>query len=135
MGLALTICCGLALGFPIWLNNQRLQSFAENLYKYPLPPNTEVVARHAEVGLMGNGNHCDFLASQTLVSAISRDEIEAYYQAVALPAVGSDSRSAINGRILVGLSFADAASLAGQVYFTVTLADTGYPPGFDIRCH
>jgi hypothetical protein len=135
MGLAPVICCGLAIGFPIWLNNQRLLSFADNLYNYPLPPHTEVAARHAEVGLMGNGNHCDFVVSQTLVSTVSRDAIEAYYQDVALPAVSKDSQSATNGLIRVRLSFDDSTALAGQVRFTVTLADIGYPPGFDIRCH
>ena len=74
------------LVFPVVLNNFRLQQFAKNLYAYPLPPHTEVINRSAKVGLLGgNGNHCDFEARQYMRTALSQEEIEAYYQGVSLP--------------------------------------------------
>jgi hypothetical protein len=38
--------CGLAIWLPQFFNNQRLKSFAENLYKYPLPPDTTVIDKY-----------------------------------------------------------------------------------------
>lgn len=35
---------------------------------------------------MGNGNHCDFLATQTMRTRLSESEIQAYYDEVLLPA-------------------------------------------------
>lgn len=68
----LTLCggtgflCGLAIWLPQVDNNQHLQRFADELYNYPLPPQTEVVEQNATVTLLGNGNHCDFVATQSL---------------------------------------------------------------------
>lgn len=115
-------------------NDWLLQGFANNLYDYPLPPETEVVSKDARVELMGNGNHCDFVANQTLVSELPREEIEAYYQDIRLPAVRGDSQLAQNGYIQVRVDFKSSTS-DGQTYFSIWIADVGYPPGFDIRCH
>jgi hypothetical protein len=128
-------CCGLSIGLPIRLNNRSLQSFADNLYNYPLPPKTEVVDRRAEVGLMGNGNHCDFVAEQILVSELSREELEGYYQDVKLPSAKKGSQLAQDGLLGVQLSFEAYPSAEEQVYFTIRILDGGYSPGLDIRCH
>jgi hypothetical protein len=119
----------------MWLNDWRLQRFADNLYNYPLPPWTEEVDRHAEVRLMGNGNHCDYVAIRFLATKLSREEVEAYYKNVALPAVSSESEYAQDGHISVGVQFDKSSSPDGRLHFAVVLADMGYPPGFDIRCH
>lgn len=72
-------CC-FPLLIPVAMNELRLARFARGLYEYPLPPDTSVVSRHAAVGLMGNGNHCDFIAEQTMRSALTQAELEAYYR-------------------------------------------------------
>src|SRR5262245_31094314 len=63
MPLTLTlIFCGLPLSIPVTVNNFQLDIFQNNLYTYPLPPQTQVTDRHATVELTGNSNHCDFRA-------------------------------------------------------------------------
>lgn len=124
------ILCGLGVVIPVWANNVRLDRFAENLFDYPLPPGTEEVDRQAHVRLMGNGNHCDFEARRSLLTELSRAEIEAYYRDLTLPAVDSSS----HGRIEVQVQFHESQQ-DGRLHFTVELVDVGYPPGFDIRCH
>lgn len=129
------LCCGLGYWLPQWHNNQRLQRFANNLYNYPLPPRTTVVKRQADVGLMGNGNHCDFVVEQGMTSKLSREEIETFYRDVAIIPVDNDSKLARNGFVSVHLSFSNNSLESGQTYFTLKVVDIGYPPGFDIRCH
>jgi hypothetical protein len=91
--------------------------------------------RHATVGLLtGNGNHCDFVVEQSMTSTLDRREIEAYYRDATLPAVSGESQDAQNGR-KVSIWFDESHSTDGQLRFTLRLADIGYPPGFDIRCH
>jgi len=41
---------------------------------------------------MGNGNHCDFLVRQTIVTELSQAEIEAYYDGVTLPPVNNHNQ-------------------------------------------
>ncbi len=135
------LCCVLPLGIPVASNNSQLSRFANNLYNHPLPPQTQVLNQKAEVGLMGNSNHCDFVAEQTIVTSLGRQEIEAYYAGVELPPV----RSAPQGRDdfwTTGLhspvepivEFQEVRN-NGQLVFKLSLVDYGYPAGFDFRCH
>lgn len=64
-------CCMFSPLASYLYNNQQLQRFADNLYTYPLPPRTQVVSKHAEVTLLGNGNHCDFVAEQLLQTELT----------------------------------------------------------------
>jgi len=79
------VVCSLIYLVPQLLNDIQLETFSSHLYEYPLPPNSEVVSQHAEVGLMGNGNHCDFLVEQTIITHLSKAEIETYYENVTFP--------------------------------------------------
>ncbi|MEA3308461.1 MAG: hypothetical protein U9Q70_02985 [Chloroflexota bacterium] len=121
------------MSVPIGVNNLRLQRFAGNLYDYPLPPNTEVLDRHAEVGLTGNGNYCDFQVEQSLVTTLTREKIEVYYQNLKLPAAGELHH--VDSAVSVRVHFDETFSSDGKLHFTIELFDSGYPPGFDIRCH
>jgi hypothetical protein len=129
------IICSSVLWFPQRYNNQRLKAFADNLYNYPLPPKTEVISQRAEVGLMGNGNHCDFVVEQSLVTKLNREEITSYYEGARLPVVDKESQLAIDGLIPIGLSFGNDSPGNGDIYFKLKIVDVDYPPGFDIRCH
>src|SRR5688572_28133558 len=81
--------CALLFWIQQAYNDWQLQKFASNLFNYPLPPQTEIINRHSEVGLMGNGNHCDFLVTQIMRTRLSESEIEAYYDEVLLPPVNN----------------------------------------------
>ena len=129
------LCCGLPMGLATRANNARLQRFANNLYSYPLPPRTEEIRRNARVTLLGNGNHCDYAATRHLVTDLSREEIEAYYEDVVLPAVSDKSEYARDGLVWIDLEFDDQLTTDGRLHFAITITDIGYPAGWDIRCH
>jgi len=99
------------------------------LYDYPLPPETEIVDRQAQVAVLtGAGNHCDYLARQILIAKLTREEIEAYYRDVRPPSVGSGELNYIK------LLFDEMSLPDGQLRFTIEAYDTNYDAGFDIRC-
>jgi hypothetical protein len=122
-------CC-FPLLIPMAVNEMRLARFARSLYEYPLPPDTSVVSRHAEVGLMGNGNHCDFVAEQTMQSALTQAELEAYYQHVVLPEASPPGEGAF---VAVYFEGRDPATQLSNV--RVRTFDIGNPAGLDFRCH
>lgn len=121
--------CWLPASVPVWINDYRLYRFADNLYQYPLPPNTVVLSREAEIKLMGNGNHCDFFVYQTMVTDLSLDEIDDYYDGLELPQAYADNK----GNLLVSVH--DLRSLPdGRLQFTLRLYDFGNPENGDWRC-
>jgi hypothetical protein len=132
---ALITGCILVTLIPQWVNNRRLDHFATHLFTYPLPPKTRIVDTNAVVGLLGNGNHCDFIATQTLESELSRAEIEQYYRNVTLPGIESDAPLEPNGRVSVHLAFVESSSADIVVRFTTRIAEVGDPAGLDWRCH
>jgi hypothetical protein len=135
------LCCCLPLSVPVLLNNYQLHKFGSNLYNYPLPPQTQITDRQAEVGLTGNGNHCDFVVEQSFVTSLSREEIAAYYADVVFPPARSEPQgwgdfwtTGIHQPIQPTLEFNETSS-DGRLEFKLRLVDYGYPPGFDFRCH
>jgi len=131
--------CILLIWLPQVYNNHQLSRFANNLFNYPLPPQTEVISQYAEVGLMGNGNHCDFKATQTMRTQLTVDQIETYYGEVLLPPVNmhNDGKSqAFQGKPLsIFVDFDNSVLIDGWQNFTIQLLDFGYSPGLDLRCH
>lgn len=139
------ICCLAVLSVPalacsasIVINNIRLWNFADNLFRYPLPQRTFVVDRKSEIDRVGQtGNACSYKAELTLVSELRKEEIEAYYKGVALPAVGGftiDVKGTEKRRVFV--SFDDKLSTDGRLGVIVELYDeefTGWSEA-DIRC-
>lgn len=114
-------------------NLSRLQRFADPFYAYPLPPQTEEVGRFQEYGILsGNGNHCDFLAQRTLLTALSAEEIESYYLDVGFDAVGPrQSRMAfipLDGLIDVTMQIDNERMTDGRLRVTTKIVDIGYPP-------
>lgn len=131
--LSAILLCGFCFWLPQWLNNLTLQHFAENLYEYPLPPNTIVVNKSSDLQKVGNGNNCYYIASETLVSSLPREEIENYYKDVSLPVVDKNRIDELR-EIPVRLEFKDE-TLTGKIYFRLLLIDTGSHTTLDIRCH
>ena len=135
LGCIVPIClCGFFVWLPIYLNDLRLSAFANNLYTYSLPPDTTVIERHSELSKVGNGNNCYYRAEQSMVSSLSRIEIEQYYKDVKLPRV---SYSVIyDGPIgtPISVAFNESKSNGSNSYFALTILDFGFSDTFDIRC-
>jgi hypothetical protein len=117
----------------------RLQSFAANLFAYPLPPDTVEVRRTTEVGILGgNGNHCDFRAVRVLATELNPSDIEAYYQDTALPPVTSESKEARiwrdDGLINIEVDINEQPTEDGRLLVQISIFDYGYPP-VGMRCH
>jgi hypothetical protein len=113
------IVCGGQMAYETVSNSVKLYYFGKDLFEYPLPLRTDEVERQSEIGVLeGNSNHCDYLAERGLVTQLTRDEIEAYFQNVEAEIL-VDKESMPDGRLRVILR---------RFKF-------GYPPGWDIRCH
>ena len=133
------ILCALVIWLPQLYNNWQLHRFAGHLFDYHLPPQTEVISTQMDVGLRGNGNHCDFLARQTMRTRLAAGQIEAYYEEVSFPPV----RAHNEGRALdfqgqpipVYVDFDSTTFEDGWLNFTIELSDFGYDAGLDWRCH
>ena len=107
------------------------------MYNYPLPPQTEVVEQNATVTLLGNGNHCDFVATQSLTSKLDRAALETYYQDVTIPRIDKEplySEYDQKEFVSIILEFDETNSSDEVIHFTITAIDAGYPAGLDFRC-
>lgn len=83
--LPLLCCCG-----PVWVqrtvNNRQIEQFANQLFTYPLPPQTQQVQPGTiDIGYPMTGSKCLVGASVTLVTALPQPDIEAYYADVKFP--------------------------------------------------
>lgn len=120
-------------------NNLRLETFTENLYRFPLPPETTILHQHSEMRKVDNGNNCSYEAQQSIVSTIGREVIEEYYEGVMLPRVSFgpqwdglyDSPTVTKIR----LEFDEDQSNEATTFFTLNLYDVGLDVTLDIRCH
>ncbi|PJF41051.1 MAG: hypothetical protein CUN54_02810 [Phototrophicales bacterium] len=103
------VCGGILFG-PIAYQQYRMWRFSRPFFNYPLPPQTDEIARNTSWGVLtGNGHYCDFMASRALVTNLSEDEIIAYYEEVGLPPLREDSQFATlwgtNGGVSVFVKF------------------------------
>jgi hypothetical protein len=135
----LIVSCTLLVWVPQLYNNWQLGRFANNLFEYPLPPDTQIISQYAEVGLFGNGNHCDFEVRQVMITKLSKTEIDAYYNSVVFPSVNNHNEGKApqfqGTSISVSVTFENVVLEGGLQKFAATLFDFGYSPGLDIRCH
>ncbi|MEU6409407.1 hypothetical protein [Microbispora sp. NPDC046933] len=126
------LCLFLLIKIPMWVNDGRLNDFAERFYKLPLPPSAEFADYDAQgsVQLRSNGNHCDYLVRFSLTTQLSDQEITRYYEKLNVPGVDG-------GRAYVTVYFPKYSSRfeAGwPELFIVEIFDST-DPGWDIRCH
>lgn len=130
------LCCVGPFVIAVPVNDVRLDVFAAPLFAYPLPPQTEVLRRTKEVGLFGNGNHCDFQVIQYMRTKLSQAEIEAYYQDLSVPRIFPVFEATRQGDIDIFLFFHDTTD--GYLSFEAAIGDMGYSSGisaFDLRCN
>lgn len=117
-------------------NDKHLEKFASNLYNYPLPKDTKELSRTAEVGLMGNGNHCDFLVTQKMSTKLSPKEIQEHYEKAVFPFARDDFYPPKSDYpVKPWIKFDEESTKSGDLHYTVKIMDSEYPAGFDIRCH
>jgi hypothetical protein len=124
--------CIIPVTVDILRNNYDLGVFADNLYKYPLPPQSKVVSTRAEVGLLlGNGNYCAFVAEQAVASQLSYEQIKSYYRAVRF----ANARNEPGTFATTVVSISETCSVKDFSCFIIVLEDMDDDPGFDYRCH
>jgi hypothetical protein len=132
------ILCTCGLWLPMYLNDRRLTTFADNLYEYPLPRNTVILDQRSELQKVGNGTNCDYKVEQSMVSTLPRTEVKQYYEGVMLPRVsfGSIWAEIYDGPVgtPIDLAFNESKSHGGASYFTLTILDFGFSDTGDIRC-
>ncbi len=89
-------------------NNFRLWRFERNFAALSHPPQSKFVARTNEVGLFGNGNHCDFLVAEVRSFTGSRKAVRNFYRStrIAVPNSADDeSQDVKNGAQSVEINF------------------------------
>jgi hypothetical protein len=134
--------------FPI-LNDISLTNFSYQLDLLPLPENTTQVETVKTCGgLIGNGNHMDYLACLLVKSDSSYEELQAYYSSAK---TGSEaSLHAVEAIVLRpdGTHLPESAMLHVPIdfkklhsvedtskYYIVMIFDSGYSAAFDLRGH
>lgn len=131
--------CGFVVWLPKFINDHRLLSFANNLYDYPLPPDTTIISQYSELSKVGNGNNCFYKAEQSMLSKLPRTDIEQYYESVMVPRVSFgrqwDERYDSPAETPIDLEFDESKSNEDSSYFTLTIFDAGLDITLDYRCH
>jgi len=124
-------CCLSTLLVSVWLNDEALNRYADEVLAYPLPARTEEVGRRAEVGLApgASGSHCDFVVTRFLVTYLSCDEIRAYYLDARFPAADGNE----DFPPLLDTRCGEGAEINGRLPVTVTVTDYGHT-AYDPRC-
>lgn len=109
------------------VNSWRLARFSAQLFTHPLPPGAREIGRRTELGLLaGDGNHCDFVATQELATTLPIEAVRAHYARLRLrPAIGAGT-----GRLEIEV----APHAAGGGVVVVTAVDAPYEDIFDLRC-
>jgi len=120
--------------------------YLQQLKDYPLPDDAARAGAFWEVGkFTGNGNNTEYFAAIILETALSQEEIAAYYQVAGFsPARPRHQAHQLHvgviedGRLIFEDDFHFSKPLdlpEGGRYICVALYDGGYPAMFDIRGH
>ena len=120
--------------------------YLKQLKDYPLPDEAARAGAFWAVGkFTGNGNNTEYFAAILLETAVSQEEIAAYYrEADFSPARPRHETHQLHvgalqdGRLIFEDDFHFSKPLdlpAGAYYLCVALYDGGYPAMFDIRGH
>lgn len=127
LGIALTAALlspTLACGLPMLWNRGRLWMLEREVRAARHPPGARVIAVASSYGLMGNGNHCDFVVDLTMEAPLPPAALPRAYERVHVPFDGDSLHLQVQGtpteengrtRYVVGV-------------FTQTEA------GFDVNC-
>jgi len=123
--LPVLVCLGATSAYAA--NEWRLARFGAQLLDVPLPRDTRETSRSSAVGVLtGNGDHCDFVVTRRLDSALPIDSLRAHFANVHL-------RPAIAGGADGGAPEIEIRADSAR-HFTVTAVDAAYYGIFDLRC-
>jgi len=123
--LPVLVCLGATSAYAA--NEWRLARFGAQLLDAPLPRDTRETSRSSAVGVLtGNGDHCDFVVTRRLDSALPIDSLRAHFANIHL-------RPAIAGGADGGLPAIDIR-VDSVRHFTITATDAAYYGTFDPRC-
>lgn len=124
--------CAGSVAFDMTRNNLAVRHVERALWDYPAPSGAEVVGRASEFGLMGNGNHCDVVVTQTLLTTLTQAEVRQHYAPVRTRA--GPWRSRENAFLLITEAVGTEAD--GRQRIQVGLGAHGQDDGgLDVRCH
>ena len=154
------LVAGILVLVPIVVNNIICNSFAQQLFELPLPPQTTIVSREKHLGNLGpTGNHLDFLAVLEIETPLSEQEVIAYYSDILLkpanevsifkPKRGffdsSDIRDPIKIKVILKnqsnemidkVHFeTDTTNKTPNNSYIIQISDSMYAPGWDLRTH
>ncbi|MBW3637700.1 MAG: hypothetical protein KY445_14740 [Armatimonadetes bacterium] len=136
-------------------NNFRLWNFERNFAAISHPPQTKFIARTKEVGLFGNGNHCDFLVAEVRSFIGSPNAVRNFYKStrIAVPNDLDDGSQGVqdgtqpveivllpsplpkNYRWKYHINEIDLSSTAGQKdLYVVLIANYGESYSWDSMC-
>jgi hypothetical protein len=87
--ISLILALAITIVFLSTSNDRTSKQFAQHLFNYPLPPETEVIAMYQSNGKNfvdggGSGGYWNVVAVMELSSKLSKNEILAYYRDVDL---------------------------------------------------
>ncbi len=137
-------------------NNLRLSAFERRFASLTHIPDSEFIARTQDIGLFGNGNHCDFFVAELRSSPRSQNAVRRFYEStrVAVPnSANDDFQDVKNGTQPVEIRFLpsplpanyrwkyhynepwDLARLAGRKHlYIVLLLNSGENNSWDSAC-
>lgn len=128
LGAALTVALlspALACGLPMAWNRGRLWMLTRDVRAARHPPGARVISVASSYGLMGNGNHCDFVVDLTLEAPLPPAAVEPFYARVFVPFDGEPLHLQLQGT---------PTARDGRARYVVGVyAQT--EAGFDLSCH
>ncbi|MBI5399398.1 hypothetical protein HZB07_02100 [Candidatus Saganbacteria bacterium] len=124
--------------FPYFINNYRLNSFADQLIKIPLPPETKRAGKFIkQFGNLGPcSKHGDYYAEFKIVSSLTFNQLKKFYSqySIEVPEIDNMFTSQFRGLGTHDPNFIDVEKISGQSgKYIVSVFDGDYWPN-DFRC-
>ncbi|MED4117097.1 hypothetical protein [Priestia megaterium] len=117
---AIILIVVLVLGLTNWTDKDRISNdFAEQLFKYPLPPKTKVIENEQANGkhlVRGSGGYWGVIASVRLSTRLSKEEILMYYQKAGLFKYPKSDKKGVEPEIYFQGDFQKVESPEGDYY-------------------
>ena len=137
--LLLTLCIFFVCVTPVVVNmvynDIRNHQYANLLYDYPLPPDTEKLSEATECFCPHNGGTCAVAFSEILLTSLNEEQVKAYYAEVWFPPLWKAPIPEEYQRVNVDLDFGYPQHTDERIQFKASIGEAFYHPGlFDWRC-
>lgn len=132
------LCCGLVISVNMVYNDIRIQRFADQLFKYPLPSETEVLERDKGVWFPVNGGTSVIYVKQTMATTLTEAQVQAYYRDVRFWRLWQTSQAdsyldQMRNYTSVTLTFDEELDSQGRLIFVAEIGEAFFHAGFDLR--